>query len=148
MQTFLPYSDFEESASVLDRQRLGKQRVENLQIMKALLVPGSGWVNHPAACMWRGHEAALVYYHECIIFEWAGERGYKDTTLQSMWDLYHEHRPPQSTATMPWWMGMEEFHIAHQSNLIRKDRDWYFPIFGKVPDNLPYLWPDAEEDLH
>lgn len=28
MQTFLPYPDFVESASVLDRQRLGKQRVE------------------------------------------------------------------------------------------------------------------------
>ena len=28
MQTFLPYEDFRASARVLDRQRLGKQRVE------------------------------------------------------------------------------------------------------------------------
>lgn len=42
MQTFLPYPDFAESASVLDRQRLGKQRVETLQVMKALTVPGYG----------------------------------------------------------------------------------------------------------
>ena len=36
MQTFLPYASFEESAKVLDRQRLGKQRVECLQIFNAL----------------------------------------------------------------------------------------------------------------
>jgi len=28
MQTFLPYPDFARSAAVLDRQRLGKQRLE------------------------------------------------------------------------------------------------------------------------
>ena len=38
MQTFLPYPDFAESAKVLDNKRLGKQRVECLQIMKALKV--------------------------------------------------------------------------------------------------------------
>lgn len=37
MQTFLPYPDFSKSASVLDKRRLGKQRVENLQIMQVLL---------------------------------------------------------------------------------------------------------------
>lgn len=37
MQTFLPYPNFKASARVLDTKRLGKQRVENLQIMSALL---------------------------------------------------------------------------------------------------------------
>lgn len=37
LQTFLPYSDFEDSVASLDRQRLGKQRVETLQIMQTLL---------------------------------------------------------------------------------------------------------------
>jgi hypothetical protein len=36
LQTFLPYPDFAESAAVLDRMRLGKQRVETLQIAQAL----------------------------------------------------------------------------------------------------------------
>ena len=48
MQTFLPYPDFVASARCLDRRRLGKQRVEVLQLLRALLVPGSGWANHPA----------------------------------------------------------------------------------------------------
>lgn len=36
MQTFLPYEDFNQSTAVLDRQRLGKQRVEALQLLKAI----------------------------------------------------------------------------------------------------------------
>ena len=40
MQTFLPYADFARCAAVLDPRRLGKQRVEVLQIMRAITVPG------------------------------------------------------------------------------------------------------------
>ena len=36
MQTFLPYPSFEESAKVLDWRRLGKQRVEGMQIINAI----------------------------------------------------------------------------------------------------------------
>ena len=32
MQTFLPYADFKRSAESLDNKRLGKQRVEAMQI--------------------------------------------------------------------------------------------------------------------
>lgn len=39
MQTFLPYKDFAECARVLDDKRLGKQRVECLQILNALRPP-------------------------------------------------------------------------------------------------------------
>ena len=62
MQTFLPYPDYAASAKVLDRQRLGKQRVENLQIIKALLDPTYGWQNHPAVKMWRGHIISCLLY--------------------------------------------------------------------------------------
>ena len=48
MQTFLPYSDFQQSAAVLDRVRLGKQRVEALQTLRALVIPEYGWQSHPA----------------------------------------------------------------------------------------------------
>ena len=40
MQTFTLYSDFEESLRALDLKRLGKQRVEVIQIVRALTVPG------------------------------------------------------------------------------------------------------------
>ena len=54
MQTFLPVADFEESARLLDSPRLGKQRVETLQILRALELPDYGWANHPVVTMWRG----------------------------------------------------------------------------------------------
>ena len=37
MQTFLPHKDFSISASMLDNKRLGKQRVEALQIYNVLV---------------------------------------------------------------------------------------------------------------
>ena len=49
MQTFLPYESFRESAKVLDWRRLGKQRVEGMQIINAIENPNKqGWQNHPA----------------------------------------------------------------------------------------------------
>ena len=72
MQTFLPYPDFAESASVLDRQRLGKQRVETLQVMKALTVPGYGWQQHPVVKMWIGYERTLLDYQDAFCAEWVG----------------------------------------------------------------------------
>ena len=53
MQTFLPYPSFEESSVVLDSPRLGKQRVETLQILRAVLLPSYGWQRHPVTQMWR-----------------------------------------------------------------------------------------------
>ncbi len=58
MQTFLPYEDFTLSAQCLDYRRLGKQRVEALQIFNALTGASTkdgreyrGWINHPATKM-------------------------------------------------------------------------------------------------
>ena len=42
MQTFLPYADFIASAEVLDQKRLGKQRVETIQVLRGLTTPGYG----------------------------------------------------------------------------------------------------------
>jgi len=53
MQTFLPYADFKRSAQVLDYRRLGKQRVETWQLIRAINGETRGWRNHPAAVMWR-----------------------------------------------------------------------------------------------
>ena len=57
VQTFLPVPDLRASARALDSKRLGKQRIETLQIMRALTVPGYGWQHHPAVRMWRANKA-------------------------------------------------------------------------------------------
>ena len=77
MQTFLPYPDFHQSVRVLDTKRLGKQRVECMQILNAMEF-GGGWVNHPATKMWKDNRDALCAYMAACIDEWTF-RGYKNT---------------------------------------------------------------------
>jgi hypothetical protein len=60
MQTFLPYPGFLHSARSLDRRRLGKQRVETLQVLRGLTWPRYGWRHHPTVKMWAGYEEALL----------------------------------------------------------------------------------------
>ena len=139
MQTFLPYADFAESARVLDRQRLGKQRVETLQIVKAL-VTGQGWVNHPATKMWRNHLSALVSYQRAVCFEWTNNRGYKDTCLDKTIDLV---KWLGSDFDLPPFVGDEAFHASHRSNLLRKNPEWYGQFGWSEPDNLEYVWPSS-----
>lgn len=43
MQTFLPYPSIIKSLRCLDNKRLGKQRVETLQILRALRGITRGW---------------------------------------------------------------------------------------------------------
>ena len=132
MQTFLPYRDFRQSALCLDRQRLGKQRVEVLQLLKTL-VHGGGWSNHPAALMWRGYEDALAIYGLIICDEWR-RRGYKDTCREKILHL----KPNVPTPYQPWWLGMESFHASHRSNLLRKDPEHYGKMLWSEPHDLPY----------
>jgi hypothetical protein len=137
MQTFLPYPSFSKSAKVLDYHRLGKQRLEAKQIYLALTEPGYGWQNHPAVKMWRGYEAALAQYGKAICFEWHCQRGYKDSLLS--W--FEERATP--VCIYPKWIYDPNFHLAHQSNLLRKDPAFYTPLFPGVPADLPYIWPVA-----
>ena len=135
VNTFLPHADYEASAEALDMKRLGKQRVEALQILKVNLGKTQGWRNHPAAVMWRGYEGQLVLYAVAICKRWIG-LGYKDTVLDQITELSKE--VPADRYKRPWWLGKAKFHKSHQSNLKRKDPIHYtYP----VPDDLPYLWP-------
>lgn len=138
MQTFLPYPSFQKSAKVLDRQRLGKQRVEAYQILLALKGKKSGWKNHPAVKMWRGYENSLAMYGVAVCEEWIG-RGYKDTCREKISLLMN----PKKKTVHPVWIGKRKFHASHKSNLIRKDRNHYEKYFGEISGDLPYIWPVA-----
>jgi Pyrimidine dimer DNA glycosylase len=136
MQTFLPYRNYRQSAQSLDNRRLGKQRVECLQILKSLTIDGYGWRNHPAVKMWHGYKGALIQYSLDICNEWRS-RGFKDTCLDKIMDFM---RADDNNDTPPWLT--DEFCLSHQSNLLRKDPAFYRHHFPEVPDNLPYLWPE------
>jgi hypothetical protein len=134
MQTFLPYPEFPKSLVTLDNRRLGKQRVEGLQLLMGQ------WKYHPASRMWRGYEGALAtYVRECCL-TWI-YRGYGDNVLNRVNQLVADH-PEWDVLQMPPWIGEPEFHRAHRSNLLRKDQTHYKRFFEpELPDNLPYIWP-------
>ena len=149
MQTFLPSPDLAKGAAVLDRARLGKQRVEVLQIANALFVPGYGWAQHPAVAMWRGCERALLEYGLFICDEWLA-RGYHDSVAGKLHALGEAHGIDMADEDFetPWWLGEPDFHRSHRSNLLRKDRAFYERRFERgLPDDLPYLWPQEEPGL-
>lgn len=147
MQTFLPLPDFAESARCLDPARLGKQRVEALQILRALALPVYGWKNHPAVQMWGGNIASLTRYSLEMVDAWT-ERGNADSTRASIAEFAPEAASaPLSTLRHPSWLGDERFHLSHQSNLLRKWPEFYGAQFPGVPDDLPYVWPAADQPL-
>jgi hypothetical protein len=149
MQTFLPSADFEASARMLDVRRLGKQRVEALQVLNALTVPGHGWRNHPAVLMWRGYEEALVRYCLEVCTVWC-ELGFADTCATKVTTALRDRLGTARVRTqtelaaagdLPPWLGDEPLHRSHRSSLLRKNPDHYRPLFGDEPDDLEYVWP-------
>ncbi len=148
MQTFLPFPDFERSARALDLKRLGKQRVETIQVVRALTRPDYGWKNHPAVLMWKGFEEALGRYGFTCCEAWT-ELGFADTcALTISTDLRAAGiaavRTQSELATageLPPWLGDDALHRSHQSALVRKDPDHYSALFPDVTDDVAYVWP-------
>lgn len=136
MQTFVPYgSRYDQNAQVLDRQRLGKQRVEAFQIVKALTEDNYGWKNHPAVKMWRGHIGSLGLYGIAMCREWIN-RGYKDTMLERFEPFCIDF-----PVDPPVWLEDVDLMVSHRSNLIRKAPDFYSQIWPDVSPDMPYVWP-------
>ncbi len=164
MQTFLPYPDFTRSAQVLDNKRLGKQRVECLQILQTLAkgpticscckqswdgeslhycfrpnLVKTPWYNHPAVKMWRGYDDRLVEYGLTICLEWV-RRGFKDNCFDKI-DAMLIKAPVSSIGKTPDWINNLEFHASHRSNLLRKDPMHYGQFGWTEPPTLEYVWP-------
>lgn len=147
MQTFLPYADFAVTAKCLDYRRLGKQRVEGMQLLTALgyikcgdlktinkrgNVVSRSWINHPATKMWIGCEELLKLYVNVMIQEWI-DRGYNNSMMFYRIDKFN--------IVIPSWLGNQEFHDSHKSNLLRKDKEYYSRFNWNISDSLEYVWP-------
>lgn len=145
VQTFLPYPDFEETARVLDRKRLGNQRNEALVVLRVCHIPTYGWQNHPAVRMWRGYTDALICYGTVICGEWE-RRGHRDTVKTKLLDYAVDGTAKTqerlaAAGRLPFWLGDPRLHRSHRSALLRKNPEWYGRFFHDVPDDLPYYWP-------
>jgi len=136
MQTFMPYPDFAETARCLDYRRLGKQRVECMQILGVLQGKTSGYARHPAVLMWQGHEGVLCTYATVMSIEWM-RRGFVDGVAHHFTSTLGQFAPPP-------WLGDRRFHASHRSNLLRKDPNHYGQFGWKERHDLPYVWPTKE----
>src|SRR5919112_5147061 len=124
MQTFVPYADFQASARALDTKRLGKQRVEVIQIVRALTVPGYAWSQHPAVLMWKGFEEALGRYGFTCCEVWL-ELGFGDTCAATIGadlrtagiDTVRTQAELAAAGALPPWLGDEVVHRSHRSAL-------------------------------
>lgn len=144
MQTFMTHDNYVDTAKALDNKRLGKQRVEAYQILKALrgdYNDTGAWVNHPATVMWRGYEYELSLYGLTISVEFL-ERGFDGSHMMTTFNDINAQLSPTNTEKYPWWVNDELLRYTHQSNLVRKDADYYD---FNVPDNIPYVWPLDDE---
>lgn len=128
------------SARTLDMRRLGKQRVEALQIVQALAPDsGSSWRRHPAVLMWRGHEWWLLQYAIEICSEWR-RRGYRDTLLPRFLDMIEA----REIDAYPPWLGDERLHSSHRANLLRKFPEHYGSLGWTEDPTMGYHWPTKE----
>jgi len=140
MQTFLVTYDPSDTAKILDSKRLGKQRVETIQILNILLdeTCTRGWRNHPAVRMWKGYEAYLVkVYLKAMIDEWKN-RGFKGPKCEAHYNRLYKLVEKQKPIA-PSWLN-ENFFLSHKSNLVRKNSQYYKPLFN-IEGDLPYIWP-------
>lgn len=171
MQTFLPYPDFSASARVLDDKRLGKQRVECLQILNAMQpaepckkckgtgVLSVGWTRESVrqsyqcpVCMgtgvkpraWSNHPATRMW------------RGYENALIaygQSMCDEWIARGNEdtcrdklarymiRTMTVMPPWLGDERLHASHRAALLYKLPSHYSQFNWNETPKQDYYWP-------
>ncbi|HKU32089.1 MAG TPA: MSMEG_6728 family protein [Arthrobacter sp.] len=148
MQTFLPFPDFKQSAAALDTARLGKQRVEALQILRALVIPEFGRSAHPAIRMWMGYVPALTLYGLAMVDEWVA-RGNPDNTRASITEFAPQAAHPDyaDKIPMPPWLGDPDFHLSHQSKLLQKEPRFYAEHFPDAPKDLEFVWPEPRYEF-
>jgi hypothetical protein len=115
-------------------RRLGKQRLEALQLINFIENNHTAWKNHPARLMWEGYTDALKIYLDIVIKEWI-RRGYRNTMVAP--EL-------KGLPILPPWIGDERFHSSHRSALLFKSD--YYKQFNWIDEpKLNYYWPVRKE---
>lgn len=143
MQTFLPLPDFEASAACLDNRRLGKQRVEAMQILNVNANGATGWANHPATLMWRGYNQALASYGLWICQEW--NRRNFNSTVDSFFENILANGPDWDDSMYPPWFGNAAFHSSHRAALLAKEPAHYRQFGWAEEPKIEYVWPKGAE---
>jgi len=149
MQTFMPYEDFQKSASVLDKKRLFKQVVETRQILATngvhvLKVNGEPYkhshVHHPLHKIWKNYLDGLKFYHDVFLFECLFVR-HINTVMKP---FYKFNSVTQKDFIYPDLIGYEPFHRSMRSMLVKKKPDFYSQYGWEILDEN-YIWEVAND---
>lgn len=136
MQTFLPYSNYHDSALILHPKHLGNQFYR-----EGIILLRGGWKNHPASKMWQPYRYSLCDYLISCYQVLKGRNLHYD---KHYYEILEIQNTLENTG-LPFWLGNKELHASHKSNLLRKDKEkgwnWYCKLGWKEPDNLSYVWP-------
>ncbi len=136
VNTFIPFKSISKTMKVLDRQRLGKQRLECKQIIEVIENKRTGYKNHPIVCMWKDNVDGLKYYYNKCIDEWVN-RGYKNN--MEKYEIEYKNKKD----IMPWWIYNKQVRMSHQASLLRKNYEYYKDKFPKFDENYMlcgYIW--------
>lgn len=150
MQTFLPlllvydesksllenlWDYFYLCASLMDKKRLGKQRVEASQLLD--IVTGrklTRWQNHPASKMWSSYPEALKLYFNAFLHRWL-DLGCNNT--MSFEEIDEVQLIEQGVA--PFLLN-QHYIQRMQANLLSKDPLFYGQYNWSVQPKKGYYW--------
>lgn len=124
MQTFLPFTDYQSCAHVLDNIRLNKQIVEAYQIYTGR-VPQK---NHPACLMWKGHEKHLLIYITAMLEEYENRFHKTHAVRDNIFGdnvLFYDMCKMAMDLPALYVIDHDLVQISHMVNLIRKDGIYY-----------------------
>ncbi len=160
MQVFIPEFDFVTCAQVLDRQRLGKQRVEARNILVVLLGKPAWcsdkeynyllrYKNAPQVLQWKESEICLIDYLRCICAEWK-KRGYIDNcwqqSLETCKEILKDKDPAALVYQKPWWLDMY-YVLRHRNTLLYKNIQHYRQFGWRNNPRIERFYPVTKDNL-
>lgn len=155
IQTWLPVPEFAESIRVLNAEHLAVQRLSVLEVIEWIhtidpedsRLPDDYVVSdldgHPILDMWKGYELQLIELGLMTCDEWAHRHGKRDPLHQAIANHLEWATTDEADFRKPDWFGDVEFHLGHQAELLRRDRDWYSAHFMAGEDRR-MTWPRSK----
>lgn len=163
VNTFVLCQNKENLFDDLDKRRLGKQRVEAMQIINILedydrtgeFKKGS-YGNHPATQMWIGYTNALKVYFNLCVKEWIKRGCVNNMALFDIDEDKYRIVPCEFDGVtcqfleefdefcFPKWFSFPPLILSHRASLLRKDPDEYHFFNDELTAEYydkGYLWP-------
>lgn len=162
IQTWLPHANLLASAAALHPDDLARQRIHNWQLISLLscyLVSDENlwhccWREHPLVLQWKNYLPFLMEYNRAVakVYNRGSATGGQlmpasqpDPVLTQCEELFdaavEAGACDAEVSFVPGWIGNAGYHASHQSNLVRKNPEFYSNLFPNVTENLKYVWP-------